>query len=70
MRTQAMHRNMLIKAKKLSGLKYLLRQELSVRGHKKGECNLIQLLKLQSDDCAEMKQWLISNIYLSHDVVN
>lgn len=69
-RTQTMDRSMLIK--QLSGLKYLLRQGLYiyVRGHTEEEWNLIELLKLQSEDCAEMKQWLISNNNLTQDVVN
>ena len=66
-RTQANHRRMLLK--QLSSLKFLLRQGLSIRGHKESEGNLIQLFELQSNDCPELKQWLLSNHYLSHDIV-
>ena len=51
MRTQAMYRSMLIK--QLSGLNYLLRQgTICLWTHREREWNHIQLLKLQSDDCA------------------
>ena len=67
-RTQAIHRSMLLK--QLSSLKFLLRQGLSSRGHKESEGNFIQLIELQSNNCPELKQWLLSNHYLSHDIVN
>ena len=66
--TQAIHRSMLLK--QLSSLKFLLRQGLSIRRQKKSEGNLIQLFELQSNNCPELKQWLLSNHYLSHDIVN
>ena len=59
--TQATQRN------KLSSLKYLLRQGLPIHGHKESEGSL---LKLQSNDCPQLKEWLDDNQYLSHDMVN
>ena len=67
-RTQAIHRSMLLK--QLSSLTFLLRKGLCIRGHKESEGNLIQLLELQSNNCLELKQWLLSNHNLSHDIVN
>ena len=45
----------------------MLRQGLAIRGHKESEGNFIQLL---SNNCPELKQWLLSNQYLSHDIMN
>ena len=45
-------------------------QGLSIRGHTESEGNLIQLLELQSNACPELKQWLLSNPYLSHAIIN
>ena len=67
-RIQATRRSMLLK--QLSSLQFLLRQGQSIRGHTEVEGNLIQLLKLQSDDCPKLRKWLHSNNYLSHQIVN
>ena len=67
-RTQATRRSMLLKL--LSSLRFLLRQRLAIRGHKESEGNLIQLLELQSADRPELKQWMTSNQYLSHGVID
>ena len=67
-RTQATRTSMLLKL--LSSLRFLLRQGLAIRGHKESEGNLIQLLELQSADCPELKQWMTSNQYLSHGVID
>ena len=40
--------------KQLSSLKYLVRQGMAVRGHEEMEGNLLQLLKLRSNDCSEL----------------
>ena len=56
--------------KQLSSLRFLLRQGLAIRGHAENDGNLVQLLKLRSNDCPELKNWLDNKRYLSHDIVN
>lgn len=65
---QERNRRMLMK--QLSSLRYLLRQGLALRGHDENEGNLVQLLKLHSEDCDGLKAWLEGKKYLSHEIVN
>ena len=44
--------------KQISSLKYLLRQGLALRGQDDLEGNLLQLLKLRSDDCTDLTTWI------------
>ena len=67
-RTQATNRSMLLK--ELSSLQFLLRQGLAIRGHKKSEGNLVQLLELRSNDCPDLQLWLKNHHSLSHNIVN
>ena len=67
-REQAERRSMLLT--QLRSLKFLLRQGLSIRGHKENEGNLMQLLKMQSEDSPSLQKWLGDNHYMSHGVVN
>lgn len=67
-KNQAENRGLLLK--QLSSLQFLLRQGLAIRGHKETEGNLIQLLKLRSEDMPSLKSWLQERHYLSHQVVN
>ena len=53
----------------LSGLRFLLRQGLAIRGHSEMEGNLRQLLRMYSSFC-DMKAWLKENRYMSHDIIN
>ena len=55
----------------LSGLWFLLRQGLAVRGHIEVEGNLHQLLVTWSGDHnPHLAEWLKEKKYLSHDIVN
>jgi len=56
--------------KELTSIKYLVRQGLAIRGHKKEDGNLRQLLKCRADDVQGLDGWLQDGHYLSHDVVN
>ena len=56
--------------KQLFSLRYLLRQGLAIRGHNETEGNLIQLLKLRSEDDSGLKVWLSERNYLSPTIVN
>ena len=67
-KNQAENRGLLLK--QLSSLQFLLRQSSAIRGHKETEGNLIQLLKLRSEDMPSLKSWLQERHYLSHQVVN
>ena len=60
---QKLRQQMLLK--QLSSLKYLLRQGLAVRGHDDLEGNLLQLLKLRSDDCTDLTTWIRERKYFS-----
>ena len=53
---QKTRREMLLK--QLASLKYLLRQDLAIRGHNDVDGNLLQLLVLRSNDCPELKSWI------------
>ena len=50
---QQSHREMLLR--QISSLKFLLRQGLAIRGHEELEGNLLQLLKLRSEDFPDLK---------------
>lgn len=65
---QQNHRHMLLK--QLSSIKYLMRQGLAFRGHSEVEGNLQQLLRLRSEDCDGLKEWLNKGNYLSPQIVN
>ncbi|CAF1145164.1 unnamed protein product [Didymodactylos carnosus] len=54
----------------ISSIKYLLRQGLLLRVHDEQESNLIQLMKLRSQDINGLKDWLNDKKYLSRDIVN
>ena len=66
--SRANNRSMLLKV--MSSLRYLLKQGLSIRGHREEDGNLIQLLYLRSTDCPELVTWLNNQQYLSHDIIN
>ena len=56
----------------LSGLRFLLRQGLAIRGHTETEGNLRPLVFhvwMYSSFC-DMKAWLKENCYMSHDIIN
>ena len=53
---QKQHRDQLLK--QLSSLQFLLRQGLAVRGHDNLEGNLLQLLKLTSEDYPDLNSWI------------
>ncbi|CAF1239851.1 unnamed protein product [Didymodactylos carnosus] len=54
----------------ISSIICLLRQGLPLRGHDEQESNLIQLMKLRSQDINSLKDWLNDKKYLLHDIVN
>ena len=55
----------------LSGLRFLLRQGLAVRGHIEIEGYLRQLLLMwASASNSDLKSWLKENKYMSHDIMN
>lgn len=56
--------------KLISSLKYLIQQGLAIRGHDDLEGNLRQLMELRAEDCPIIKEWLSSNSYMSHDIIN
>ena len=51
-------------------IKYLLRQDLALRGHVEDEGNIIQLLKLREADVDGLSLWIKNANYLSHDIIN
>ena len=68
MKQQCANREMLLK--QLSALTYLLRQGIAIRGHEEKEGNLMQLLYLRSEDCPNLKRYIETNKYLSHDILH
>ncbi|XP_062511818.1 zinc finger MYM-type protein 1-like [Corticium candelabrum] len=56
--------------KQLLALKFLLRQGLSIKGHKETEGNLSQLLGVWKSGCPNLQLFLREGKYMSHDVVN
>ena len=54
----------------LSSLKYLLRHEMAVRGNEEVEGNLLQLLKLRSNDCSELNTWIRERKYFFPRILN
>ena len=56
--------------KQLSTLKYLLRQGLAIRGHEDLEVNLLQLLKLRSEDCLQLNTWSSERKYFATPILN
>ena len=52
LRQQCIHREMLLKV--LSTLRYLVRQDLAIRGHHDNDGNLIQLLNYRSEDVTSL----------------
>ena len=56
--------------KQLSSLTYLLRQGMAVRRHEEMEGNLLQLLKLRSNDCSELNTWIRERKYFSPQILN
>ena len=66
----AQSENRLMLLRQLSSLKFLLRHIMAIRGHKKGEGNLVQLMDLRSEDVPGIKRWFEKHQYMSHQVVN
>ena len=56
--------------KQLSGLKFLLRQGIAIRGHIEVEGNLVQLLTVWAENNLDLKNWIKDGKYKSHDIVN
>ena len=56
--------------KQLTGMRFLLRQGIALRGHSELEGNLPQLLSAWAGDCEVLKQWMKAAKYMSHDIVN
>lgn len=44
----------------ISSVRYLARQGVALRGHDSSNGNLVQLLRLRSEDCADIKTWMDS----------
>ena len=65
---QAIRRKGLLK--QLSAIRFLLRQEIAVRGHTEEEENLFQLLTVWSNGDSNLKYWLREKKYLSPVIVN
>lgn len=61
MAEQTVRRQMLLK--QLSSQKCLLRQGLAIREHEDLEGNLLQLLKLRSEDCLQLNTWISEKKY-------
>ena len=51
-------------------MRYLLRQELALRGHTEKESNLAQLLRSLSEDDEILSVWLRDRKYMFHEIVN
>ena len=62
------HQEMLLK--QLASLKYLFRQGLASKGNKDIDGNHLQLLKLRSSDCSELKTWTQERQYFSPVILN
>lgn len=56
--------------KLLTSLDFLLRQGLPIRGHNEQEGNLLQLLECRALDVKGLREWIGTNRYLSHDIIN
>ena len=56
--------------KQLTGMRFLLRQGIALRGHSEREGNLPQLLSAWAGDCEVLRQWMKEGKYMSHDIVN
>ena len=54
----------------MSSVKYLLRQGLTLRGHKETDGNLYQLLAFQAADDSFLGIWLKKDEYLSPQIIN
>ena len=67
-REHAQNREMLLKV--MSSLQFLLKQGLPVRGHTSSDGNLVQLLKLCSEDCPPLSRWLQNQQYMSPEIIN
>ena len=62
--------NQVMLLRQLSSLKFLLCQWRSIRGHKEGDGNLVQLMLLRSEDVPGLNKWLEKHQYVSHQIVN
>ena len=65
---RAQRRGMLVK--QLSLLRYLLQQDLAIKGHDDCDGNLYQLLYLRSEDSLQLASWLQDRSYLSPLIIN
>ena len=65
---QREHRENLLR--QLTSLRYLLRQGMAIRGHDDMESNLMQLLKLRSNDCPQLEVWIRERKYFSPVILN
>ena len=65
---QQSHHEMVLR--QISSLKFLLRQGLAIRGHQELEGNLLQLLKLRSEDFLDLKRWIEQRKYFSPLILN
>ena len=70
MNRQAMSEQKVHQQMQLSSLKFLLRQGLAVRGYDDLEGNLLQLLKLRSNDCTDLAMWVKERKYFSPVILN
>lgn len=53
----------------IGSLKYLVRQGLAIRGHKNLEGNLMELLKVRSEDKPSLKLWLQKETNYTHPTI-
>ena len=57
-------------ASQKTSLRYLLRQNLAIRGHAGDEGNLPQMLKFREEDTKTITLWLMEERYMSHGIIN
>ena len=68
--SQEQNQRRVLLLKQLSSLKYLVRQELALRGHCEDKGNLHQLLMCRAEDVPALNMWLSDGRYTSHMIFN
>ena len=54
----------------LSSIRYIARQNMSIRGHSEKDGNLYRLLKERALQMPTLNIWLENGRYMSHDIIN
>ena len=49
---------------------YAITSRMGIHGHNEGDGNLLQVLKLQIEDCDDLNRWMEEKDYLSPSILN